>query len=377
MEPIPAAQAVNYQIHEIANIPRAFDAQAYNKLSAQEEGIRRRAEGTQERIGVIDTVKTIAMDAVKRILEKQLEILNTLLHQRPQERNFAAVPLQLEEKLKQLYKNIFLEFAEKIGNQEIIIEDGVEIILTEEREQALKRECQDSLDKIFRDSQNIIKIDSQSNLQIVKTELESQLKTKTEMHERVVRHITTLENTLFGLNKEARKVLKIREKYFALEANDLHTASELGDMQVLTNHLQKLWFFQKYDAVNEKNRLDYSPLHIAAFHGHLDVLSQLLSNKGDPNLCDGLGYQPLHWASKKGSIPIATLLLGKKAQINGLGAFGRTPLHMSVFNSHEQMTDFLLQEEQILMLRQVLMITLRLHYTMQSFIMMKKWSIVS
>lgn len=345
MQAVASVPAGNYPIHEIANIPRAFNAHAYNKLSAQEEGLRKRADGTQESIDVVDSVKTIAMDAVKRIFEKQLEILNALISQKPEERNFAAVPLQLEEKLNQLYKEIFKDYVNKIEEKEFIIEDGVEITLTQEKEEALKKECRKSLDEIFKDPKNIFTIGSQVNLEFVKAEIESQLKTKNEMQQRVVSHITTLENTLFGLQKEARKVFKIREKYFALVADDFHTAAELGDMQVLTNCVKKIgWLESTYKAINQMNSLGFYPQHIAAFHNQLEVLRKLLENKADILLCDKLGYQPLHWAAKRGLIPIATLLLEKKAPVNGKGAYGRTPLHMAVFNSHEVMTIFLLEK---------------------------------
>lgn len=340
---------LHFPILEIENIPRAFNPHAYNMLSAQEEKIRNRAIGTEQSIDLIESQKYLSFDAVLRMFTKQLEIIRTLLNQNQSangkldEQGARLFNKALESELTLLAEKILREFADHIESKEFIYEDGVEVFLTESKENELKQKCRENLENVFRNKENIIKITTETNLDDLIIELESKINTKESLRLRVDSQITELQNAFFKLQKEAHKVIKIREKFFALKADDLCTASELGDLHVLNNCISNIGFFQStYNVVNAKNSLGFAPVHIASFHNQPEVLRVLLANKGDVTLRDIWRYKPLHWAAKRGLIPIAQMLLDQNANVNAKGAYGRTPLHMSVFNSHEAMAVFLL-----------------------------------
>jgi len=70
----------------------------------------------------------------------------------------------------------------------------------------------------------------------------------------------------------------------------------------------------------------------AAWGNKLDTSAHLLQSGANPNKRDHLKQTPLHKAAYHGHVEMAKLLLEKGAQIDAIDWSGRTPLHAAVSN---------------------------------------------
>ena len=78
--------------------------------------------------------------------------------------------------------------------------------------------------------------------------------------------------------------------------------------------------------VEVRNRVDESPLMLAAFTGDLALCRQLIAKDADVNKP---GWAPLHYASTKGHVEVIRLLLEEHAYIDASSPNGSTPLMMA------------------------------------------------
>ena len=78
--------------------------------------------------------------------------------------------------------------------------------------------------------------------------------------------------------------------------------------------------------VEVRNRVDESPLMLAAFVGDLALCKQLIARDADVNKP---GWAPLHYASTKGHVEVIRLLLEEHAYIDASSPNGSTPLMMA------------------------------------------------
>lgn len=88
---------------------------------------------------------------------------------------------------------------------------------------------------------------------------------------------------------------------------------------------------------------DTTPLHVAAFKGHSEMVDLLIQYGADVNLQSEIDYTPLHFATQEGHLEIAKKLLNRKADIN-LASHNGTPLYVAVMNDHMDMVNLLLTE---------------------------------
>ncbi len=84
----------------------------------------------------------------------------------------------------------------------------------------------------------------------------------------------------------------------------------------------------------DPNKLDQrgeTALHIAARHGHEDIVESLLSGDSDVNVRDNMGMTPLHWTGMNGRSDIAEALVesGADADIRDKCFGGRTALDLA------------------------------------------------
>ncbi|KAK9540368.1 hypothetical protein VZT92_002825 [Zoarces viviparus] len=73
----------------------------------------------------------------------------------------------------------------------------------------------------------------------------------------------------------------------------------------------------------------YTPLHRAAYSGHVDVVSALIAggSKVNPRTIDG--WTPLHSACRWSRVTVASFLLQHGAELNAQTNGGLTPLHLA------------------------------------------------
>ncbi|KAJ0033773.1 hypothetical protein NQD34_000880 [Periophthalmus magnuspinnatus] len=77
----------------------------------------------------------------------------------------------------------------------------------------------------------------------------------------------------------------------------------------------------------------YTPLHRAAYSGHVDVATALLRASSRVNARTADGWTPLHSACRWSRVSMASLLLRHGAQLNAQTNGGLTPLHLAASNS--------------------------------------------
>jgi ankyrin repeat protein len=87
-----------------------------------------------------------------------------------------------------------------------------------------------------------------------------------------------------------------------------------------------------------------SPIHWAAYNGHLDVVEVLLNSGVDINLEDFEGITPISLATSNKKTDIVKFLVDKGADVDIEDTHGFTPLYYSVYYNYPEITDLLLSK---------------------------------
>jgi ankyrin repeat protein len=152
---------------------------------------------------------------------------------------------------------------------------------------------------------------------------------------------------------------------------DLFAAAALGRADDVEERLA-----QDPAAVNALSYDGWTPLHLAAFFGHVDVATLLLARGAninawstnavrntplhaavaggrvesalalieagaEVNAADGGGHTPLHIAAEAGYVPIVEALLRRKADPHAVDAEDRTPLARAAARNHAEVIDLI------------------------------------
>ena len=123
---------------------------------------------------------------------------------------------------------------------------------------------------------------------------------------------------------------------------DMFEATALGDRHVLADLVK-----QNPDSVNEYSADGFTPLGLAAFFGHREIVEDLLKANADPTIAskNPLGVIPLHSALAGGHKEIARALVeaGRPGtQVNTPNKEGWFPLHYTAHSGDRETSDFLL-----------------------------------
>ncbi|XP_035177676.1 ankyrin repeat domain-containing protein 26-like isoform X7 [Oxyura jamaicensis] len=154
------------------------------------------------------------------------------------------------------------------------------------------------------------------------------------------------------------------------ELGKLHRAAASGDLAQVRQGLKK-------HGIDERDKAQRTPLHLACANGHVDVVTYLVENKcklnlldndnrsplmkavqcqqekcvaillehgADPNLADASGNTALHLAAATPNTSLAGMLLEHNANIDAQNKEGYTPLILAVLEHHEEMVEFLLKK---------------------------------
>ncbi|XP_006902424.1 PREDICTED: ankyrin repeat domain-containing protein 49 [Elephantulus edwardii] len=89
---------------------------------------------------------------------------------------------------------------------------------------------------------------------------------------------------------------------------------------------------EKATHVNTRDEDEYTPLHRAAYSGHLDVVRELIAQGADVHAVTVDGWTPLHSACKWNNTRVASFLLQHDADINAQTKGLLTPLHLAAGN---------------------------------------------
>ncbi|XP_018429440.1 PREDICTED: ankyrin repeat domain-containing protein 26-like [Nanorana parkeri] len=169
---------------------------------------------------------------------------------------------------------------------------------------------------------------------------------------------------------ETGSVLSVGYELKDKELSKLHRAASAGDAPKIRQLLPK----QDINQLDKENR---TPLHLACANGHLDAVKLLVESKAKLNLCDNDSRTPLiksiqcqhehcatallehnadpnivdvngnsafHLAALIPSLTIANQLLEHGANINAVNKEGCTPLVLAATENHQEMVEFLIKE---------------------------------
>ncbi|XP_070683825.1 ankyrin-2-like [Pempheris klunzingeri] len=95
--------------------------------------------------------------------------------------------------------------------------------------------------------------------------------------------------------------------------------------------------------VNRTTESGFTPLHIAAHYGNVNVSTLLLNRGAAVDFTARNGITPLHVASKRGNTNMVALLLDRGAQIDAKTRDGLTPLHCAARSGHDLAVEILLE----------------------------------
>ena len=103
--------------------------------------------------------------------------------------------------------------------------------------------------------------------------------------------------------------------------NELLEAARNGDLIKVQTALEN------WADPNAKEDDGWTPLHIVAEIGHVEIVKILLERGADPNTKDIAGHTPLHIAASNGHVGVVMVLLERGADPNAKSNDGWTPLH--------------------------------------------------
>ena len=111
---------------------------------------------------------------------------------------------------------------------------------------------------------------------------------------------------------------------------DLHKAAREGDADRVRELLDAGADVNVRNA--DKQRLQYTPLHYAAYYGHLEIAEILISRGADLDAEDPAYSTPLYLAAEQGHPKVVEFLVSKGAEVNvKSNAWGYTPLHRAAW----------------------------------------------
>ncbi|XP_029299388.1 ankyrin-3 [Cottoperca gobio] len=93
----------------------------------------------------------------------------------------------------------------------------------------------------------------------------------------------------------------------------------------------------------ENGKSGFTPLHIAAHYGNVNVSTLLLNRGAAVDFPARNGITPLHVASKRGNTNMVALLLDRGGQIDAKTRDGLTPLHCAARSGHDPAVEILLE----------------------------------
>ncbi|XP_026123921.1 ankyrin-2b isoform X38 [Carassius auratus] len=93
----------------------------------------------------------------------------------------------------------------------------------------------------------------------------------------------------------------------------------------------------------ENGKSGFTPLHIAAHYGNVNVATLLLNRGAAVDFTARNGITPLHVASKRGNTNMVHLLLDRGSQIDAKTRDGLTPLHCAARSGHDTAVELLLE----------------------------------
>ncbi|XP_048242804.1 ankyrin repeat and KH domain-containing protein mask-like isoform X3 [Haliotis rufescens] len=121
---------------------------------------------------------------------------------------------------------------------------------------------------------------------------------------------------------------------------DLYYASRDGDLE----EVKRLLTTPGVD-INSRGELSWTPVMVAAYRGHRDVVELLVSDGADVSLVDVNGNNILHHACMGGDVETVKCVLSLRVvDINSRGRLSRTPVMEAALGGHRDVVELLVSE---------------------------------
>jgi hypothetical protein len=117
-------------------------------------------------------------------------------------------------------------------------------------------------------------------------------------------------------------------------------AAAIGKLDIVKKELEEY-----PEDLDENGRDGFTPLQLACYFGHEDIVTFLLNQGADVNLVaqNGTKIQAVHAAAASGNLNILRQLLEHGANVNGRQQNGFTPLHTAADNNNPNMAQLLIE----------------------------------
>ncbi|KAL6906297.1 hypothetical protein ACP4OV_003898 [Aristida adscensionis] len=119
----------------------------------------------------------------------------------------------------------------------------------------------------------------------------------------------------------------------------LHSAARSGDVAAAESLCESNPL-----AVKSRDRLSRTPLHLAAWAGHVEVVRCLCKHKADVGAAAMDDTAAIHFASQKGHLEVVRELLASGATVKAKNRKGFTALHFAAQNSHLELVKYLVKK---------------------------------
>lgn len=148
--------------------------------------------------------------------------------------------------------------------------------------------------------------------------------------------ISLLQFAAYCRNKSAIEILKNHKK----EELDIFEATSIGDIDTVSTLINK-----NSELTNSFSADGFTPLGLASFFGHIDIVKLLLANDADPNIPANNQFKvaPIHSACAISNYEIASLLIKNGANVNAKQMQGVTPLHTAAHNGQNELAKLLIE----------------------------------
>jgi hypothetical protein len=146
---------------------------------------------------------------------------------------------------------------------------------------------------------------------------------------------TKLVAPLMNLSKVTRTCIHLQPIMMNVKLGrrgetQLHHCARKG----LTTSVKRLLSIRNINVNMKDFRFGRTPLHWAAYNGHVEITRLLLQNGADVNVRSYGGYTPLHWAAYQGNVDILHLLVENGADLEALNDEGWRVLHHAAYFGH-------------------------------------------
>jgi hypothetical protein len=142
---------------------------------------------------------------------------------------------------------------------------------------------------------------------------------RTQLHHCAINGLTTSVKRLLSIRN-----INVNVKDDVSGWTPLHWAAYNGHVEITRLLLQN------GAEVNARSNEVYTPLHCAAIHGHVDILHLLVENGADLEAQANNGWRALHSATDRGHLPFIQELISRyHVDINARDNYGRTALRLA------------------------------------------------